>query len=94
MRARKIRKFVGLEESALHVASDQQQSLEFAETQGRVRAAMEKLPEKHKKVLMLAHFSEMNHAMIARTLDIPIGTVASRLNRALTKMGVLLGDSK
>jgi len=45
-------------------------------------AAIEKLPLKYREVLMLYYMDDMLYKEIADTLDIPIGTVMSRLTRA------------
>lgn len=50
--------------------------------QEMVRAAMEKLPSHLLEVLLLSNVEEMKYREIAGVLDIPIGTVMSRLARA------------
>jgi RNA polymerase sigma-70 factor (ECF subfamily) len=47
-----------------------------------LQAALEKLPEEFRSVLALRTYEQMSYDEIARTLDIPLGTVMSRLNRA------------
>ncbi|MEH0018733.1 MAG: sigma-70 family RNA polymerase sigma factor [Desulfobacter sp.] len=47
-----------------------------------LRTAIDKLPVKYREVLMLYYMDEMLYKDIAKTLDIPIGTVMSRLTRA------------
>lgn len=47
-----------------------------------LRAAIEKLPVKYREVLMLYYMDDMLYKEIAEALDIPIGTVMSRLTRA------------
>lgn len=47
-----------------------------------INAAIEKLPAKYKEILTLYYMEEMLYKDIAKTLDIPIGTVMSRLTRA------------
>lgn len=51
-------------------------------SQTAVRAAIDKLPIKYREVLLLYYMDEMLYKDIAQTLDIPIGTVMSRLTRA------------
>ena len=40
------------------------------------------LPEDHRTVLMLREIEEMNYRQIALVMDVPIGTVMSRLARS------------
>jgi len=47
-----------------------------------VQNAIEKLPAKYKEVLTLYYMNELLYRDIAQVLDIPIGTVMSRLTRA------------
>jgi RNA polymerase sigma-70 factor (ECF subfamily) len=47
-----------------------------------VRAAFESLSEEHRLVLQLADVEGLRYREVAEALDIPIGTVMSRLNRA------------
>lgn len=47
-----------------------------------VHRAVEQLPPKYKEVLTLYYMNEMLYKDIAKTLNIPIGTVMSRLTRA------------
>jgi RNA polymerase sigma-70 factor (ECF subfamily) len=47
-----------------------------------VEKAIEELPPNYREVLLLCDVEEMSYADIALTLDIPIGTVMSRLSRA------------
>jgi RNA polymerase sigma-70 factor (ECF subfamily) len=47
-----------------------------------VQAAIEALPVHYREVLLLSDVEEMRYQEIAETLDIPVGTVMSRLNRA------------
>ena len=47
-----------------------------------VRLAMDRLTEAHREVLVLREMQEHSYEQIAEILDISIGTVRSRLNRA------------
>ena len=47
-----------------------------------IKAAIDKLPIKYREVLMLYYMDDLLYKEIAQTLDIPIGTVMSRLTRA------------
>lgn len=46
-----------------------------------VIAAFERIPVQYKEVILLADVEEFSYKEIAETLDIPLGTVMSRLNR-------------
>lgn len=49
--------------------------------QGAVREALRRLPPRHREVLVLVFYHQLSEAEIARVLDIPPGTVKSRLHR-------------
>jgi RNA polymerase sigma-70 factor (ECF subfamily) len=56
----------------------------------RVRAAVSRLPDQHKEIIELCHFQECSYKEMAEILDIPIGTVMSRLYHARQKLKDLL----
>jgi len=51
----------------------------------RVRQAIDMLPENLRQVLLLAYFHEFKYQEISEVLDIPLGTVKSRLHAAMEK---------
>jgi RNA polymerase sigma-70 factor (ECF subfamily) len=51
-----------------------------------VHRAVAALPEPHRMVVALRHFTGMSHEEIARTLNVPAGTVRSRLSRAYDRL--------
>ncbi|MFQ5653155.1 MAG: RNA polymerase sigma factor, partial [Planctomycetota bacterium] len=53
--------------------------LEKREIAERIGAAVEALSEKHRTVFELYSYEELNYGEIAEVLDVPIGTVMSRL---------------
>lgn len=59
-------------------------------TQKAVQEAMDQLPPKYREVLLLYHTDEMLYKDIADTLEIPIGTVMSRLTRAREALKIIL----
>jgi RNA polymerase sigma-70 factor (ECF subfamily) len=65
--------------SPLEQASEQERRL-------RVRASVEELPDNLRQVLVLAYFQGLKYREIADILDIPVGTVKSRLHAALVKL--------
>jgi RNA polymerase sigma-70 factor (ECF subfamily) len=56
------------------------------ETQTAVRRAVAALSEKHRLPIVLFYDNEMPVAEIAQTLDLPVGTVLSRLHSAREKL--------
>ena len=67
-------------------------ALETAERQERVRAALGHLPEEQVQVLKLSFFEDRAHGDIATQLNLPLGTVKSRLRLAMNRLRGLLGD--
>jgi len=49
----------------------------------RLLQAMDKLDTKHRSVLVLRYFNDLSYQEIAEALEIPLGTVKSRLNQSL-----------
>ncbi len=59
---------------------------QLSETQTYVRQAIAMLDEERRVVLVLRDFEDMDYDSIAKILDIPIGTVRSRLHRARVEL--------
>lgn len=55
----------------------------LSERQLAVRAAIEKLDEPQHKVLQLAYFEGLTHREISEQLDMPLGTVKTRIRHGL-----------
>ncbi len=66
--------------------------LERREQQRQVREAIERLDEDHRAVLVLREMDGCCYETIAEILDVPIGTVRSRLHRARLQMRQLLQE--
>lgn len=56
----------------------------------RLRRAVDQLPEKQRLVLIMSHFLDMRYGEIAETLQIPEGTVKSRMAAAVQYLRVKL----
>jgi RNA polymerase sigma-70 factor (ECF subfamily) len=59
---------------------------EGAETRQLVRDAVDRLPDLLRQVVVMAYFQGLRYQEIADALDIPLGTVKSRLHAALAKL--------
>lgn len=55
-----------------------------------VRTALRRLPEHYRAVVVLRHYEGLKFREIAEALDIPVGTVKSRMAEALNRLGRLL----
>lgn len=56
-------------------------------------AALESLPVNYRQIILLCEVEEMSYREIAQVLDVPIGTVMSRLSRARAGLRTALGAS-
>ncbi|MBZ5712544.1 RNA polymerase sigma factor [Nannocystis pusilla] len=86
-RWRALRRFVAVEDAA-PADPDVQPDLAIlgAERAAAVRAAVDALPEKLRRVLVLCELSELSYADIAAALEIPVGTVGSRRHAAADRV--------
>jgi RNA polymerase sigma-70 factor (ECF subfamily) len=58
----------------------------------RVRAAIESLPQELRSVIVLREMEGLSYKQIAGALDVPIGTVMSRLARGRQRLAGLLSE--
>jgi len=58
----------------------------------RLKAALAALPNEQRQVLHLAFFEDKPHAEVAAELNLPLGTVKSRIRLAMKRMRTELGD--
>lgn len=74
---------------------EQPADLRIAERQSasQLRAAMADLPKEQSTLLELAYFEESTHSAIAKKLNLPLGTVKSRLRLAFNKLRAALDNS-
>jgi RNA polymerase sigma-70 factor (ECF subfamily) len=56
--------------------------IEKSERKVMVQEAIEKLPEKYRRVIEMRHMEELSYQEIAEELDVPIGTVKAHIFRA------------
>jgi RNA polymerase sigma-70 factor (ECF subfamily) len=67
-------------------------ALDTAQDEARVRTALREMPEEQVRVVQLSFFEGCAHGDIAKLLDLPLGTVKSRLRLAMTRLRNLLGE--
>ena len=72
-------------------------AVRFAQEDGLCRRdilkALSQLPEDQRSVLLLVSVEDMSYAQVAGILDVPIGTVMSRLARARSRLRKLMEDN-
>jgi RNA polymerase sigma-70 factor (ECF subfamily) len=56
----------------------------------KIQSALEQLPPPQREVFILYHYSRLSYEEIATALELPLGTVKSRMNSALTELRTLL----
>ena len=64
--------------------------LEREELARRIATALDRLDDRYREVVVLADMQDASYEEIAETLDIPVGTVRSRLHRGRTELRALL----
>jgi len=90
LRSRKSRPEVLFKED-MAPALDGERSLQAGVDLKRVGAAMEELSEEHRAVLALVAVEGLSYKEAAAVLDLPIGTVMSRLARARAQLADTVG---
>ena len=73
--------------------TDWSDALDAEELWPRVAEAVAQLPAAERDVLLLYAWEDLGYEEIAAALDIPVGTVRSRLNRARTRLRELRAPS-
>src|SRR5205823_6883096 len=58
-----------------------------------VRQALEQLPIEYREILVLRELEELSYKEIAQIIEIPLGTVMSRLSRARRELYQRLGGA-
>lgn len=69
-------------------------ALEQAEQGQRIQHALARLSTEHRAVLVMKDMEGMKYEDIARILDVPIGTIRSRLHRARLELRDVLGPDE
>jgi RNA polymerase sigma-70 factor (ECF subfamily) len=76
------REQAGLEPADENVSNDPSYSMDVSDRQRLVRQALSELSEEFRTVLVLKEMDGMSYEEIAEVVDVPLGTVRSRIHRA------------
>lgn len=79
-------------ESAVSNTAEPDRLFSQTEVQAQVWTAIDKLPEKFREIIILSHFQEMSYDQMAEVLEIPRGSVMSRLYYARLKLREILEE--
>lgn len=85
-RWRRLREFFAVEEDVPAERVRPDEAVLGAEQAAAVRAAVEALPEKLRRALVLCELAELSYAEVAAVLEVPVGTVGSRRSAALARV--------
>jgi RNA polymerase sigma factor (sigma-70 family) len=75
------------------VEPDAGEGFVLRESEDAVRAALRSLPAEQSQIVMMSFFSDKPHSEIATELNIPLGTVKSRLRLAMVRLRLRLGET-
>jgi RNA polymerase sigma-70 factor (ECF subfamily) len=78
---------------SLDSKSDPHQDSERRDLQRRIWASLEELQEPHREILVLRDYQDLSYRQIAEVLEIPQGTVMSRLHAARKRLRARLLES-
>lgn len=57
-----------------------------------ITKSLKQLPDNQREVLVLVGLEQMSYEETARIIDVPVGTVMSRLSRARAQLRVIMGE--
>lgn len=69
-------------------------AVSIGETQSRIRNVIATLPIEQAEVVRLSFYEDKPHGEIAQELDLPLGTVKSRLRLAMRRVRTALGEAQ
>ena len=75
------------------LGSNPEKSVLQRELGQKIQEALEQIPEKHRAILLLRELDGLSYEELAQALEIPKGTVMSRLFHARAKVQKLLSES-
>ncbi len=76
----------------LDIIPAQDETIEQREEKAELMRAIQKLPSAFKEAVLLHYYQGLGISEIAQMLDLPEGTISSRLSRARKKLEVLLKE--
>ena len=79
---------------SLEVVPSQEETVEQREEKAAVMRAVQRLPAVFKETILLHYYQGLGISEIAQALDLPEGTVSSRLSRARKKLETLLKEEE
>ena len=74
------------------VGEDPREAMDAAVDLKRIMAAMEQLPDEQREVVALIVIEGFGYREVCEMLDLPIGTVSSRLVRGRTRLLAMVGE--
>jgi len=80
------------EEEGLNVGEDPRNAMDEALDLQRMMAAMSRLPDEQREVVALILVEGFGYREVSEMLDLPIGTVSSRLVRGRTALLAMVGE--
>ena len=90
---RRVTPDTGFEDELQSEADTPEQALDRLQLGARTRAAIETLGPEQRQVITLVDLGDFSYAETASILDVPVGTVMSRLARARRRLRGLLEES-
>jgi RNA polymerase sigma-70 factor, ECF subfamily len=74
-------------------AGDPAREVERDEGNRQLREALHRLPAEQRRAIELAFFKGLTHDQIARLLEVPLGTIKTRIRLGMGRLRSLLGES-
>ena len=88
-----LKPWTDVQESEHQLSEDTDSEITSRERRSELRRAINKLPENQRAVIVLRLIEDISTEETSRILDVPYGTVLSRLKRGLDRLRTELGDS-